>query len=42
MIGATRVAVNQALSGFRQKGLLTTDRSSITLHQPEKLRQRVY
>jgi CRP/FNR family transcriptional regulator, cyclic AMP receptor protein len=42
MIGATRVAVNQALSAFRQQGLLTTDRSGITLHQPEKLNQRVY
>jgi CRP/FNR family transcriptional regulator, cyclic AMP receptor protein len=42
MIGATRVAVNQALSTFRQQGLLTTDRGGITLHQPEKLRQRVY
>lgn len=42
MIGATRVAVNQALSAFRQQGLLTTGRAGITLHQPEKLRQRVY
>jgi CRP-like cAMP-binding protein len=42
MIGATRVAVNQALSGFRQQGLLTTDRGSITLHHPDKLRRRVY
>jgi CRP/FNR family transcriptional regulator/CRP/FNR family cyclic AMP-dependent transcriptional regulator len=42
MIGATRVAVNQALSTFRQQNLLTTDRAGITLHQPEKLRQRVY
>jgi len=42
MIGATRVAVNQALSAFRQQGVLTTDRAGITLHQPEKLRQRVY
>jgi CRP/FNR family transcriptional regulator, cyclic AMP receptor protein len=42
MIGATRVAVNQALSWFRGQGILTTDRQGITLRQPEKLRQRVY
>jgi CRP/FNR family cyclic AMP-dependent transcriptional regulator len=42
MIGATRVAVNQALSWFRGQGILTTDRQGITLRQPEKLKQRVY
>jgi CRP/FNR family transcriptional regulator, cyclic AMP receptor protein len=42
MIGATRVAVNQALSWFRSQGVLTTDRRGITLLQPEKLRRRVY
>jgi CRP/FNR family cyclic AMP-dependent transcriptional regulator len=42
MVGATRVAVNQALSWFRGQGILTTDRQGITLRQPEKLRQRVY
>jgi CRP/FNR family transcriptional regulator/CRP/FNR family cyclic AMP-dependent transcriptional regulator len=42
MVGATRVAVNQALSYFRHNKLLSTDRDGITLHQPEKLRQRVY
>ena len=42
MIGATRVAVNQALSWFRGQGILTTDRQGITLRQPGKLRQRVY
>jgi CRP/FNR family cyclic AMP-dependent transcriptional regulator len=42
MIGATRVAVNQALSWFRSQGILATDRQGITLLKPEKLRQRVY
>ena len=42
MIGATRVAVNQALSWFRSQGILSTDRQGITLLKPEKLRQRVY
>jgi CRP/FNR family transcriptional regulator, cyclic AMP receptor protein len=42
MVGATRVAVNQALSWFRGQGILTTNRQGITLRQPEKLRQRVY
>ena len=42
MIGATRVAVNQALSWFRGQGILSTEREGIVIHQPEKLKQRVY
>jgi CRP/FNR family transcriptional regulator/CRP/FNR family cyclic AMP-dependent transcriptional regulator len=42
MIGATRVAVNEALSGFRSRKILSTGRDGITIHQPEKLGQRVY
>ena len=42
MIGATRVAVNQALSWFRGQGIVSTEREGIVIHQPEKLRQRVY
>jgi CRP/FNR family transcriptional regulator, cyclic AMP receptor protein len=42
MIGATRVAVNQALSWFRGQGILSTEREGVVIHQPERLRQRVY
>jgi CRP/FNR family transcriptional regulator, cyclic AMP receptor protein len=42
MIGATRVAVNQALSWFRGQGILSTEREGLVIHQPERLRQRVY
>ena len=42
MIGATRVAVNQSLSWFRERGVLSIDRGEITLHQPEQLRKRIY
>jgi hypothetical protein len=36
------VAVNQALSWFRGQGILSTEREGLVIHQPERLRQRVY
>jgi CRP/FNR family transcriptional regulator/CRP/FNR family cyclic AMP-dependent transcriptional regulator len=42
MIGATRVAVNQALGWFRDRGILTTGREGIVIHDPEQLRKRIY
>jgi CRP-like cAMP-binding protein len=42
MIGATRVAVNQSLSWFRERGVLSIHQGEITLHQPAELRKRIY
>jgi CRP/FNR family cyclic AMP-dependent transcriptional regulator len=42
MIGATRVAVNQSLSWYRNHGVLSTEREGIIIHEPEELRKRIY
>jgi CRP/FNR family cyclic AMP-dependent transcriptional regulator len=42
MIGATRESVNRCLSAYADRGVLTLDRDTITLHTPETLRARIY
>jgi CRP-like cAMP-binding protein len=42
MVGAARETVAKQLSRLQARGILTHDRSGITLHQPESLRERIY
>jgi CRP/FNR family transcriptional regulator/CRP/FNR family cyclic AMP-dependent transcriptional regulator len=40
MVGAGRGRVNECLSSFQKRGLLTVERERITLHRPRALRER--
>jgi CRP/FNR family cyclic AMP-dependent transcriptional regulator len=42
LVGAARTTVSTVMSGFRERGILSVDREGITLHEPDRLRGRVY
>ncbi len=42
LVGATRESVNRVLSLYRERGLISVDRSGITVVKPNELRRRIY